>query len=224
MARVKLSKTEREKIRQTVQEVERKTSGEIATAVIRESYDYAIYEMIFAILVGFIYFIIMLLFLGKIEQYLQSLFWDYSTNHLVAFYGFSLFLVITLFYFIANISYLDRLIVPTRIMKQKVKDRAVRYFMESGVHATRDRTGILIFISILEQRVELLADSGISTKIDEDRWQEIVEGIIRGIKNKNFTNSLIEAVASCGSILETYFPVKPDDKDELKNEIDILEK
>ena len=60
-----------------------KTSGEIAVAVIRESYDYAIYETAAAVLAGFIYFIFIMFYVAEIEIFLQRLFWDYTVNYLV---------------------------------------------------------------------------------------------------------------------------------------------
>ena len=224
MSGFKLSKDDMKKIVSAVKKAESKTSGEIATAMIKESYDYAIYELMFAVIIGFVYFVIMMFFVGNIEQLLQGKFWDYSVNYLIMFYGFSTFIVITLFYFIGNISSIDRLIVPKKIRNQKVQERATRYFMESGVYNTKDRTGILIFISIMERRVELLADSGINEKISAEKWQKIVENIIKGIKQKDIATHLIESINECGELLAKHFPIQSDDKNELTDDIDILEK
>ena len=198
MSGFKLSKDEMKKIGSAVKKAESKTSGEIATAMIKESYDYAIYELMFAVIIGFLYFVIMMFFVGNIETFLQEKFWDYSVNYLIMFYGCSSFIIITIFYFIGNISSIDRLIVPKKIRNQKVKERATRYFMESGVYNTKDRTGILIFISIMERRVELLADSGISEKIPKEKWQNIVDNIIKGIKQKDIVTHLTESINECG--------------------------
>ncbi len=224
MSGFKLSKDDLKKISSAVKEAESKTSGEIATAIIKESYNYAVNELLFAVIVGFIYFVVMMFFVGSIENRLQSLFWDYNIGYLLIFYGFSTFLVIAIFYFLGNISTIDRLIVSKKIMQQKVKERALRHFMESGVYNTKDRTGILIFISILEKRVELLADSGINEKIQPEKWQSIVDNIIEGIKKKNVTSHLIESINECGKLLSQHFPIQPDDINELSDEIDILEK
>ncbi len=224
MSGFKLSKDDMKKISSAVKNAESKTSGEIATAMIKESYDYAIYELMFAVITGFVYFVIMMFFVGNIEQLLQGKFWDYSVNYLVMFYGFSTFIVITIFYFIGNISSIDRLIVPKKLRNRKVKERATRYFMESGVYNTKDRTGILIFISIMERRVELLADSGINEKISAEKWQNIVDNIIKGIRQKKIADHLVESINECGDLLAEHFPIQSDDKNELTDDIDILEK
>ncbi|MDP8202418.1 MAG: TPM domain-containing protein [Candidatus Tenebribacter burtonii] len=221
---MKLRKDDMKKIGSAVKKAESKTSGEIATAMIKESYNYAIYELIFAVIIGFLYFVIIMFFTGSIEQWLQEKFWDYSVNYLIMFYGFSTFIVITLFYFIGNISSIDRLIVPKKIRQQKIQERSIRYFMESGVYNTKDRTGILIFISIMEHRVELLADSGINEKIPKEKWQNIVDNILAGIKQKQIAKHLIESIDECGNLLAEHFPIKDDDKNELTDDIEILEK
>ena len=194
-----LSKDDMKKIGSAVERAESKTSGEIATAMIKESYNYAIYELMFAVIIGFLYFVIMMFFAGNIEQLLQGKFWDYSVNYLIMFYGFSIFIIITIFYFIGNISSIDRLIVPKKIRQQKVQERAIRYFMESGVYNTKDRIGILIFISI-------------------------VDNIIKGIKQKEIAIHLTESIAECGDLLSEHFPIQANDKNELTDDIEILEK
>ncbi len=224
MAKIALTKEEREKIARAVKKAESRTSGEIATAFIKESCDYAIYELMFAIIIGFFWFVVMMFFTDNIENFLQGMLWHYETGYLVAFYGFSIFLVISACYFFANISAIDRLIIPKKIMKQKVNERAIRHFMESGVCYTKNRTGILIFISILEHRVELLADKGINDKIDQSRWEDIVFLVISGIRENKTAECLGEAILQCGELLAEFFPIKKDDENELANEIKVLER
>jgi putative membrane protein len=224
MAKITFSKEDLEKIRGAVKEAESKTSGEIATSFIKESYDYAVYELLFAVICGFVYFIVMMFFTSGVESIIERMSWDYSTDHLLIFYGLSTFLVIFIFYFLANIPFIDRLIVPKSVMRQKVNERAVRHFMESGVYNTKDRTGILIFISALEHRVELLADKGINEKIPQEKWDSILSHIIDGIKSGQLVKHLSESISECGKLLAEHYPIHPDDVNELKDDIVVLEK
>lgn len=224
MAAFKFSPDELETVRLAVKEAESKTAGEIATAFIKESYDYAVYELLAAVIGGFFYFIVMMFFSTAVEGVMRNMFWDYSTDLLLIFYGLSTFLVIFILYFFANVSFVDRLVVPKAVMRRKVNERAVRHFMESGVYNTKDRTGILIFVSQLEHRVELLADKGINDKIPQEKWDEIVAHIIRGIKTRAVVKHLCDAVAQCGDLLAEHFPIQPDDVNELKDDIAVLER
>ncbi len=215
---------ELKKIEDAVATAERKTSGEIAVAFTRQSDSYASHELLFSIGCGFLYFMIMLFFTHGVEAFVRQLSWEYSVTHLVMAYGFSTFVLIFLIYLLANIPLVDRLIVPRSIMRRKVRERALRHFTEAGVYKTKDQTGILIFISHLERRIELLADSGIAAKIQQQTWDKIVQHIIDGIRQGTLVDHLIESIGRCGDILAEHFPIQPDDVNELKNGIEILEK
>jgi len=104
MAKIKFTDAENSSISKAIGLAENKTSGEIAVTVIKESYDYAIYETVFAVFGGLLYFIIMMFFVNEIQFLIQSMFWDYSVNYLLIFYGFTTFMVIALLYFLANLT------------------------------------------------------------------------------------------------------------------------
>lgn len=224
MPKIKLNEKDLARIDSAVKEAESKTSGEIRTALIKESYDYASSELLFSLIGGFIYFMVMLFFVDNVNTWLSGVFWDYNINYLILFYGVSTFSVIGLLYIISNWSFVDRLIVPRSKMQEKVHHRALRHFVESGVSQTRDRTGILIFISLLERRVEILADRGISEYISNERWNELVEHIIEGIRSGKVVDNLIDTINQCGDILKEHFPIKEDDENELSDQLEILEK
>lgn len=216
---IKFSEQEKARIREAVKKAESKTSGEIATAIIPQSNDYAIFELLAALLIGLVYSVVMIAMSSEIESWLSKMFWNYHVTILTGFYIFSTFIVILIFYLLANIPAVDRLIVPNKLQQAWVKRRAGQHFFESGVAHTRDATGILIFISVLEHRVELLADKGISQKVSADKWQEIVNGIIEGIKTGKLCDRLCLAITECGDLLAKDFPIKHDDENELSDGI-----
>lgn len=224
MASIKFTAQELEEIKQAVKDAESQTAGEIATAFIKESDNYAVYELLFAIFCGFFYFLIISVFGDAIEHALKDMFWDYTPQYLLSFYGFSTFLVIGFFYLLANLPFIDRLVVPKAVMARKVNERAQRHFLESGVYNTKDRTGILIFVSGLEHRVELMADKGISDKISQQKWNHLLDQIVVGIKEGKMVQNLCDSIRECGKLLAEHYPIQPDDINELKDDIAILDK
>ena len=226
MKTLNFSDSDLEKIGKAVKEAEKETSGEIKVAFIRESYDYAKFELFFALIAGFLSLGVLMIFPEKIEFFVKNMFWEYSPVYTAIFFGIFPFLIITIFYLLANLSFIDRLIVPGSVMARKVNERAVRYFMESGIFNTRDRTGILIFLSFLERRVELIADKGISSKIPKERWEDIVSHITDGIRSGKTIENLVDSVRECGTILSESdkFPIKPDDENELEDSVSVLER
>jgi putative membrane protein len=122
-----------------------------------------------------------------------------------------------LFYSLAQIPFIDRLIISKNKMSVTVRNRAVRFFMENGVCDTKERSGVLLFISVLERRVELIADSGINKKISPDTWDRIVSSMIRGIKEKKTAEAIEKAVLEIGEILAEHFSGTKNNKNELSN-------
>lgn len=220
---MKLSQNDLDRINKAVKDAESTTSGEIATAIIKESSDYAFYELAFSVVVGALYFVGIIFGSTGIEQWLKSMFWNYNPIYLLMFTGFSLFGVIGITYLITNIPAIDRLIIPKKIMNIKVNNRAVRHFIESGTCYTKDRTGILIFISKMERKVVLLADKGINDKISQDKWDDIVKNIVQGIKDDKVVDSISKGIKDCGIILTKEFPIEKDDVNELSDDIQVLE-
>lgn len=101
-----------------------------------------------------------------------------------------------------------------------VHRRAVKAFLDEEVFATRDRTGILIFISMLERRIEVLGDAGINEKVAPEEWADVVEHISLGIKRGRIADGIIAAIEDCGKLLERRgVEIKADDTNELPDTI-----
>ncbi len=215
---------ELKRISDAITKAEKRTSGEIAVAFIKQSDSYAIYELFAALIVGLIYLNIMLINYQPVNEFISSKYWVFSHQITAAFIGLSSFIVVAIVYLLMNIPFVDRLIVPKKIMKKKAEDRAYLHFIKAGLTETRDRTGILIFISYLERRVIIIGDMGINKKIKQEKWGEFIEIIIAGIKNNRLADSLVSVIKQCGHILEEHFPIKPDDTNELSNDVTFLER
>ncbi len=218
-----LTDQDRENVKAAIAGAEKKTSGEIVTAIIKESSDYAFYELAAALIVGFITYIICLYFYVPISEWMEGLFWDYTEIYSAAFLGGAAVAVTGAIYLLANIPGFDRFIVPPKVITRSVKQRAAGHFLEAGLANTRDRTGILIFISYREKRIELLADSGISSLIPGERWKGIVDNLVTDIKGRKPGKGIVKAVSECGELLSEHFPIKSDDTNELPNDINFPE-
>jgi len=113
---------------------------------------------------------------------------------------------------------LRRLVIGGELLDETVHRRALQAFVEEEVFATRDRTGILLFVSLFEHRVEVVGDAGINRHVDPDDWVEVIERIRKGIRNDNLTRGLEEAVEKCGRLLERRgIESGPDDENEIPN-------
>lgn len=215
----KLSKKEKDLISQAVTKAEKNTSGEIAVVVAKQSCDYAIYELTFAVIVGLLFMVLSLINFTKIDSFIMNMYWTDSQIITPSVIGLGTFLVIIIAYFLANLSFIDRLIIPKSVKEEKVKEKAQLSFMDYGVSKTRDRTGVLIFISNLEKKVLILADTGIAAIYPNSSWQKQVDRIINGIKSNNFAPELEKVIIEIGKVLSENFPIKEDNTNELPNHV-----
>jgi putative membrane protein len=87
------------------------------------------------------------------------------------------------------------------IVAQRVLTKARDVFLEEEVFKTNDRIGILVYISELEQKVVILGDSGINSKITKEDWTHIVDTIVLGIKHQQIAQGIVNAVSICQDLL-----------------------
>jgi putative membrane protein len=92
-------------------------------------------------------------------------------------------------------------------------------FLAQGVHNTQDRCGILIFVSVGEHYVEILADRAINEKVEQAEWDAIVADFVQAVKKGEVAAGFEQAVAACGKLLETNFPATPGDRNELPDHL-----
>jgi putative membrane protein len=210
-------------VRAAVEAAEKRTTGEIAIAVTPESADYSFSELFASVIFGASVFAALVPFHTRITAFLDRIFWHLPPWYVPAFYGIVSFAAIALAFLFANIPALDRLVIPRRIRSVSVYRRALRHFVESGVYATRERSGILIFVSIMEREVRILADSGISAHISQDEWDRIASSLADGISSKKIGEAFVHAVEGCGTLLEKHFPPRADNPNELSDALVFLE-
>lgn len=207
LAKKFLSEADKEKIRAAVQLSEGKSSGEIVPLVITASYSYPMADVIGAFALSFPPAILLTPFVG-------GHLWVGPQNMWIFIGLFGLFF--WLFHeLVKRIPWLKRLFISRKQIEDEVREAAVKRFFEEGLYRTRDETGVLIYISILERKVWVLADRGINEKVPPSRWDGIVTDIIIGIKEKRQADAISDAILEIGNVLATHFPKQLDDKNEL---------
>lgn len=117
-----------------------------------------------------------------------------------------------------RIAPIRRLLVPNAALERRVAMRAEAAFLEEEVFATRDRSGILLFLALFEHRAVVLGDSGINQVVPQAEWKGIVDDLVAGIRSGDATGALVSAVERCGRLLEQRgVHIRPDDVDELRD-------
>lgn len=205
---------ERERIRQAVARAEQRTAGEIVPFVVRRSGDYDVATWkgasFMALLTGIVILGIATFYQG------WGLSWLYSAwvIELAMAAGGVLGALLSL------AGPVRRWLAGPARLDVQVHRRAAVAFVDEEVFDTRDRTGILIFVSLFEHRIEVVGDTGINAKVEPNEWVEVV-GLIRdGIRSKTLADGLVQAVERCGDLLHRRgVDVRPDDTDELPDNV-----
>jgi len=100
-----------------------------------------------------------------------------------------------------------------------VEALARKEFAELGMVNTRDRTGVLLFFLAETRQFYILADAGIDEKVPEGTWQLIADLMSEHFAKQNFREGIVSGVRAIGKVLAQHFPRKPDDANELSNQV-----
>jgi putative membrane protein len=199
------STEEQQRIEQAVAAAEKKTSGEIVPMLVSTSGRYAEVELS-GIVIGLV--------LGTLASFIWHDPWGSVQVYLLgpvlgAILGFIIF----------SIPAIKRRMIPEARVAEAVHLRSLAAFTGHGLHYTHAHTGILIFASLLERRVVVLADRGINEKVQAGTWDEIVGIVTLGLRSGNASDAFCKAIERCAEILAQHFPRSPDDMDELANKL-----
>jgi len=198
------TEAEQERIHQAVIGAESKNSGEIVPMIVTSSARYTEIELL-GLIAG--------LLAGMIAERIWSDPWGSPLLNLWPVAG------ALLGFLLCRIPAIKRLLVSKSRVTEAMHATCLAAFTQHGLHYTKDHTGILILISLLEHRVQVLADRGINQKVAPGTWNEIIGMITAGIKSGHACDAFCKAIERCGEILATHFPRQPDDKDELPNRL-----
>jgi putative membrane protein len=206
------SQSDLEAVQAAVREAEARTSGEIVPYVVERSDDYPSAAWKGAAFGALLAPLVALAVHGWSSVWgIPSAYWIVLPAPIGAALGY---LLTTL------LPGVRRWMAGEDVLEARVRRRAAVAFLDQEVFRTRDRTGILLFLSLFEHRVVLLADSGIHQKVEEERWEAITRRAAEGIRSGRPGAALVEAVKACGELLERHgVERQADDQDELGNEL-----
>lgn len=103
--------------------------------------------------------------------------------------------------------------------KGEVLDRAAWLFKKLGMQATKDRNGVLVYLSVNDRKFAVIGDSGINKVVPDGFWDGIKELMAWHFTKGGFAEGLIKGVEMAGQQLKQYFPCLADDVNELSDEI-----
>jgi len=193
-----------------VHDAEKRTSGEIVPYVVEQCDDYEFAEWRGGALLALLTAIV-LLFLHSFTAIWLPI--DPAGMLLAVLMAFGAGMLL-----VKYVRSLKRILAGSAAIHRRLHQRASEAFIAEEVFLTRDRTGILLFLGLLERRVLVLGDAGINGKVKQEEWQDVVDTVIAGIRAGSPVDGLVNAIRKCGALLERKgVNIRADDRDELSD-------
>ncbi|HET6220510.1 MAG TPA: hypothetical protein VFE11_00030 [Dongiaceae bacterium] len=195
-----LTDDDRRRIEAAIRDVEKRTSGEVVTVIARASDGYWIFPLLYAIAAA-LFVPIIVWAAGESLTYMDV----YAIQ-------LAVFVVLAL---PAIWLPIRMLLVPAAYKQHQASRQAREQFYALRLHETAGGTGILIFVSVAEHYVEILADHGIDAKVPAETWQQVVADFTAQVRAGRTVDGYLAALAVCGRLLAENFPPASPDRNEL---------
>jgi putative membrane protein len=121
-----------------------------------------------------------------------------------------IFLVQLLVFIVAGLIFswtrLQLALVPGAIKRARAHRAALEQFVLRGIDRTRNRTGVLIFVSLAERYARIIADEGIAAKVHPAEWQAAIDALTAHMRDGRIAAGFIAAIERCGAVLATHAP------------------
>jgi putative membrane protein len=213
MRRIEISQSDRTRVTSAIAEAERNTSGEVVVIAARQSDDYVHVPLHLAAGVA--------LAVPFILPWLSYLF-PWSTLPL----GWVFIIQLVAFILVALLFSLDPLcywITPRALMRKYAARNAAFQFLAINAHGTAGRTGILLFVSLLERHVEVVGDTEIAARVSQGEWQAIIDEMLPYLREERVADALVIGIERCGALLAQHFPPGSANPNEIPDHFIVLE-
>jgi putative membrane protein len=114
---------------------------------------------------------------------------------------------------------LRRSLTPLSMRRRRIETAARSTFVERRVHGTTGRTGILLYVSVLEREAALVVDVGVEALAAIDGWKAAVGEIERAVRNKEDGVAVAARVKGLATLLSSALVRGADDVNELPDEV-----
>ena len=110
-----------------------------------------------------------------------------------------------------------RALTSRRRREAQVRAAAEADFYDEHVGSTTSRTGVLVYLSLLERQLLVLADQGISNAVAATAWNACVVDLRRLGEAPDPRKALLDGISELGDILAAALPASPGHEHELPN-------
>jgi putative membrane protein len=189
-------------LEQAVRDLEKNTAAEVVIVVRGLSGNYRHADYLFGALVAFVGLVFILFSPFEIHVYWVPL-------DVIGLFVAGAFVC-------SRGSLLRRLLTTEAFRADAVRTAAVAQFYDAGVANTHDETGLLVYLSLLERRLEVVADHGILRAVPPLKWNHAVFDL-KQVALDPQPEKLIEAIGVLGGLLAECLPATREHRHELSD-------
>ncbi|MCX7149554.1 MAG: TPM domain-containing protein [Rhodocyclales bacterium] len=98
------------------------------------------------------------------------------------------------------------------------RTRAADLFSALRIWDTEENSGILIYVQLVDRKVEILADRGIAARVAQAEWDAVCRAMEANFRRGEWRNGALQAVTRAGELLTSHFPAGPNNPNELPDQ------
>ncbi len=102
-----------------------------------------------------------------------------------------------------------------------ILNQSEKVFVKLGMHKTKEKNGVLIFIALDSRRFAIIGDKGIHERVGAGFWDEVKDKMATLFSEGALKEGIITGIMDAGEKLKKYFPGKSDDKNELSDDLSV---
>jgi putative membrane protein len=121
--------------------------------------------------------------------------------------------------FIVSLPGVRRVMTPRFLKRHRVRQVARHHFVAGGARLTHAEPHILIYASLWDRQVELVAHEAIHRAVGDGPWNAAVAAVTEGMKAGRPADGFVRAIEICGEALAEHFPSEGPAKNVLPNQI-----
>jgi putative membrane protein len=187
---MEFTKANHEAVCRAIHEAEKQTCGQIVCVLARASSGYAHIPILWSSVL--------------------ALFTPWPLIYVTQWSVQRIFLLQLVIFIVASLAFswmpLRLMLVPRPVQRARAHRAALEQFVVRGVSRTRNRTGILIFVSLAERYARIIADEGIADKVKGLEWQAAIDALTPHMRDGHIATGFIAAIERCAAVLATHAP------------------
>jgi putative membrane protein len=187
---MELTREDHEAVSAAIQQAEQRTCGQIVCVLAHESSDYAYIPILWASA------------LALLTPWPLMMLTQWSVQWI--------FLAQIAVFILAGLAFtwmpVRLLLVPRPTQRAQAHRAALEQFVVRRIAHTKNRCGILIFVSLAEHYARIIADEGIAQKVAAAEWQAAIDALTAHIRDGHVGQGFVAAIERCGAVLAAHAP------------------